>query len=93
MPFSCGGQTRVGTLALCHMSLPLGLTRQSSQASHVLVPIEVIYRVTYHKDVILKAIDLHIKDTHLSLAFNHFGPYMGMEFTISFDEFGIVDEF
>ena len=93
MPFSCGGQTRVGTLTPCHMSLPLGLTRQCGKASHVLVPIEVIYRVTYHKDVILKAIDLHIKDTHLSLAFNHFGPYMGMEFTISFDEFGIVDEF
>ena len=75
------------------MGLPFGLTRQSSQASHVLIPIEVIYCVAYHKDMILKSIDLHIKDTHLSLAFNHFGPYMGMELTISLDEFGIVDEF
>ena len=93
MPFTRRGQGRVGTLALGNMGFPLGLTGQGSEAGHVTFPVEIIHGITYHKDVIFKTIDLHIKDTDGTLAFNHFGPYVGMEFAIFLNEFWVVDEY
>lgn len=93
MPFSSGRQIRIGTLASGHNGFPLGLARHGGQSGHVAFPIEIVHRVANHKDVIFKTIYLHIKNADFALAFDDFGPDMGMEFTISLNEFRVVDEF
>ena len=93
MPFSRGRQVGVGTLALCNVCLPFGLTGQSGQPSHVALPVEIVYRVAYHKDMSFITIELHIEDADFPLSGHHFGPDMRMDVTISFDELGVIDEF
>ena len=80
-------------MALRNMGFPLGLTRQFCKSGHVFFPIEIIDRVAYHKDMIFKTINLHIKDADGSLSFDDFRPHMGVEFTVFLDEFRVVDEF
>ena len=45
-----------------------------------------------HKNMVVGTIYLHINNADKPLAFNHLGPYMGMEFAVSFDKIGVVDE-
>ena len=85
MPFPRGRQVGVGTLTLSHIGFPFGLSGQGGETSHIAFPIEIVYRVANHKHLVFKAVDLHIKDSDLTLAFNHFGPHMGVKFAVFFN--------
>lgn len=93
MPFSRRRQVGVGTLTLRYIGLPLGLARQFRQSGHIAFPIEIIHRITNHKDLCTITIELHINNADFALASHDFGPNMGVHVAIFLDEFGIVNEF
>ena len=93
VPFPRGRQVRIGTLALGYVCFPFGLSRQGGKTCHVAFPIEIIHRVTNHKDMVFKTIYLHIKNADGTLSFNYLGPHVSVEFTIFLDKFRVVDEF
>lgn len=93
MPFPRRWQVGVGALATGHISFPLGLSGQRGKSGHVALPVEIVHRVANHKHMVFKTIDLHVEDTDLALAFNDFGPHMGMDVAIFFDQFGVVHKF
>ena len=78
MPFACRRQARVGALTLSYIGFPFGLAGQGGQSCHITFPVKVIYCVANHKHMVFKTINLHIKDADLTLAFNDFGPHMGV---------------
>lgn len=93
MPFSCRRQVGIGTLALRHVCFPLGLSGQFCQPCHIAFPIKFIHRVTNHKYLCSITIELHFDNPDFALSGNDFGPNVGVDVAVFFDEFGVVDEF
>jgi hypothetical protein len=92
LPFFGGRQFWVSTLALGHVGFPFGLSGQGGQAGHVFFPIEIVHGVANHEKMCAATENLHVEDADFALAFNHFGPHMGVDFAVFRDEFGVVDK-
>ena len=92
MPFLCRGHGRVAALEAGDVGLPFGLAGESSEAGIVLDEIEVIGGVHDHKDLALKAVDLHVEDTNGTDSLLDFRPHVTVGLYVVLNHLVVSDQ-
>lgn len=86
-PCVCGA-----ALELRHVCLPFRLAGELGEAGHITFPVEAVDGVADHEQGAAAAIDLHVQNPHLTLAFNDLGPDVLVGLHILLDHWLVVDE-
>ena len=92
LPFLVAAGVGGAALEPGDVGFPFGLPREGGEAGHVALEVEVIDRVHDHEEAAAAAVDLHVQDADLALAYYDFRPHVGVRFDILGDEGFIVHE-
>ena len=92
MPFLSRGHGRVAALEAGDVGLPFGLARECGEAGVVFDEIEVIGGVHDHKDLALKAVDLHVEDTDGADPCLDLGPDVAVRLNVVLDHLVVSDQ-
>ena len=82
LPLVGGAGVGGAALELGDVCFPFGLARESGEACHVALEVEVVGGVHDHEQAAAATVYLHVEDADFALAGNDFGPYVRMHFYI-----------